>query len=200
MAGRPSIQPFKDSDGNWWFGNAFAANLLGITTQSLHNLKGGTWSPPHHSSPSSSGNQFSAKAFGAWMMDVYAKRVDRKKSRVQMPGFEELDGALDAADLSTRVNTATARLKEAQAQKAEIDAMEAMGSVVSAADVEKMWADTFSLVKTRMMKVPYAAATLIAPDMTQAEVQEIITDEVRRALTDAVEGRDVDADIVDEDE
>lgn len=199
MAGRPSIQPYKDSDGNWWFGNAFAANLLGITVQSLHNLKNGTWSPPAHSNPPTNGNHFSAKAFGAWMLNVYSNRVDRKKPETVMPGFEELDEALSAADLSTRVNKATARLKEAQAQKAEIDVMEAMGSVVSASDVERQWAETFSLVKTRMMKVPYAAATLIAPDMSAAEIQEIITDEVRRALTDAVEGRDAEADAVDED-
>ena len=200
MAGSPIIKPYKDSDGDWWFNNAMAANLLGMTVQSLANLRGGTWSPPVHGSPPSNGNHFRARDFGAWMMDVYSKRVDRKKSSgPRMPGFAELDGGLQQADLATRVNTATARLKEAQAQKAEIDAMEAAGSVLPVSEVEEKWSAVFSLIKTRMMKVPYACASNIADGMSQTEVQELIMEEVRRALNDAVDGRDVDADVVDED-
>lgn len=198
--GRPAIVPHKDDNGDWWFGTSFAAGLLSITTQSLKNMEGGAFAPPKHSNPPANGVMFNAKAFGQWMINIYSQKTHRKAPSVQMPGFEELNDQLSAGNTSSQLNRATLRLKVAQAEKAEVESLEAQGSVVMASDVEKSWADTLSLIKTRMLKVPYASASLIDGDMSASDIQAIIDEEIRRALNDAVDGIDPDADIVDEDE
>ena len=80
------------------------------------------------------------------------------------------------------VNSASARLKNAQADLAELKFSEAAGELVPAADVAREWADLLSIVRTKLMGLPTALKQEI-PSLSVAEVAKI-EDTIRALLED----------------
>lgn len=85
------------------------------------------------------------------------------------------------------IQKSRARLLELQADIAELDKAEREGVVIRAADVEMAWGQMVGNARARLLSIPKKLAARIAADMTMAEKEKAIEDEIHAALKELSE-------------
>ena len=75
-----------------------------------------------------------------------------------------------------------ARLTKLQADKADLELMEARGEVIRAEDVASTWADLVIAARSRLLAIP----TSLTPAVLAADKQNVVTELLRDAIEDAL--------------
>lgn len=157
---------FNIVDGDFALSQDAAAILGNVTVQTLNN-----WNKLESAPPRNADGTYSARQYGAWLS------THRGKKKVGAPAH---------AGTGDR-NQAEARLKEAQAIKAERENDVAEGLLIPIEDVESAWQDILMRVRSRLLKMPTALATILVGDTDIHSVQTKVKDAVYEALTELSE-------------
>lgn len=174
----------KDGRGQFLLTPDVACQVLGVSRASLAN-----WMREDNPPPQDPSGGYPAKDFGEWVRKRQTLKQGRGGSLPYLPpGVVIQDGAqkggLPSALAKKDYNAERTRKEAAQADKIEMENAVASGELIRAEDVEKGWADILSRVKTRMMRVPFAAARVVVGDDDMVSVQKKIADFVRDALSE----------------
>lgn len=143
-----------------------AGVLAGVSVQTLKK-----WEKQDNPPPRMSDGTYSAKLFGVWLS---TSRGDKKAGAPAHTG-------------SANKNDAEARLKEAQAIRAERENDVAEGLLVPSDMVETGWQDILMRVRSRLLRIPTAMATSLVGDMDINSIQDKLKDGVHEALSELSE-------------
>lgn len=182
---RPPGHRIQVVDGDCMIPSNIACALMGITTGTLTAWMKSDDPPPYDHGA----RAYPARALGEWMR---SKQIVRKGVGGQLP---YLPATVVIAPRSTGglpsalpeggkkdYNYERTRKERAMADKTEMENEITRGTVVSMAEVERAWSKILSNVKTRMMQIPYTAASIVTGDNDMTSVQSKIKDVVKDAL------------------
>ena len=82
-----------------------------------------------------------------------------------------------------------ARKDKELADKAALENQVRRGELVEAAQIGAKWAEILTRVRSRLARIPFAAAPLLFGVEDQVKVQIILEDQIRDALTELADGR-----------
>jgi phage terminase Nu1 subunit (DNA packaging protein) len=112
---------------------------------------------------------------------------------------EQYDANMDTSRQPANTD-AKKRYNEAQAQLKELLLKERLGQMVSIKSVEDVLADEYTRVRVRLLDIPRrVSAQIVAASGDVAQIERLLMEEVRGALTELSAARDEDED-EDEDE
>lgn len=157
---------FDITDGDFLLSQDAAAVLGNVTVQTLMK-----WGKQENPPPRNDDGTYSAKEFGAWLS------AHRGQKKAGAPGH------IGAGDR----NQAEARLKEAQAIKAERDNEIAEGKLIYIEDAESAWQDILMRVRSRLLKIPTSLAALLVGKTEIHEIQDMLKEGVHDALSELSE-------------
>lgn len=187
----------KVIDGNFMLPNEAVCILLGINSNTLTMWLRSDDPPPYDKMV----RGFPAKELGHWIRHNQTIRKSTGNSYPWLPKGVVLAGAVSnsggglpsALPSKKDYNFERTRKEAAAADKVEMENAVTRGELVSAADVEKGWANILSRVKTRIMQIPYTCAMVVVGDNDMASVQSKIKDAVKDALMElSADWRDIE--------
>lgn len=79
------------------------------------------------------------------------------------------------------------RLTKARADKAEVEADLAKGSVAELDDIAMAWESIVIEVRSRLLNIPHRATTRLVAERCEKKIKAILMDEVKSALTSLIE-------------
>jgi hypothetical protein len=189
----------KRFDNQFAINKDLAAEIAGVSSQTLILwMKDGTQTPP----PRNPDGTFPAREFGEWvrmhqtLRTVYGKHkymppgvafIEKPSVKVKIPtggGMPIPEEPQVGAALKINFNVEKARSERARAIKLETENDMLSGRLIEAETVEHHWSEILSRVRTRILKIPFAAAPVILGSDTVVQIQEIITGFVRDALAE----------------
>lgn len=168
-------------DGQAILPTGVVADLLGVTNQTLHRWQKSGEAPPTCTRPVKG---YPARDLGDWIRTVQAHHPTRSGGVSPQHPSSRGSSGLPPAVPKKDLNTERIRKEAAQADKIEMENQVMAGLLVRIEDVEKGWSDILSRVKTRMMRIPHAAAQVVVGDDNLISVQRKIMDFVRDALNE----------------
>ena len=86
-------------------------------------------------------------------------------------------------NLQIRKLAAQTEKLEAEARLLELELAAKKGELIEAISVEQEWQELIARTKTRMLGIPAAIAPALASETNATEVQNLLTKEIRRALS-----------------
>lgn len=140
-----------------------AAVLAGVSVQTLIN-----WKKKPNPPPTNPDATHSAREFGKWLQE---RKQTAKPAQVD-PGNGESRSAVET------------RLKLAQAIKAERENDVEAGKLIEIEGAVAAWQDILGRVRSRLLRIPYALAPLMASDSDPHSVQAKLKDAVADALSE----------------
>ncbi|MDK3074098.1 hypothetical protein QO034_13330 [Sedimentitalea sp. JM2-8] len=143
-----------------------AGVLANVSVQTMKK-----WEKQDNPPPRNADGTYSAKHFGIWLSTHRGNKQSGSKPKA---------GAADR-------NQAEARLKEAQAIKAERENEVAEGLLVPIEETVEGWQEILMRVRSRLLKMPTALAPLVAGDPELHSIQAKIKDAVYDALNELSE-------------
>ena len=152
-----------------------AAALAGIAYSTFRDLLREDDAPPRETD-----GTFRTDKFGEWIKRRAIKKHlgHRRNAPVDLDGSEALNPVQERA-----------RKDKELADKAALENQVRRGELVEAAQIGAKWVEILTRVRSRLARIPFAAAPLLFGVEDQVKVQVILEDQIRDALTELADGR-----------
>lgn len=182
-------------DGVHYIDKLLAAELAGITPQTLNNYRSKENPPPYHSEY----KMYPLKQFGVWMREHLMFRAaqggkSKYKELFRQRGYihrSEISGTdskiigglpgMDGVEIDITEDQ-DVRLKRLRADKLELEIRTRAGELIEADSVEIAFAEMISRTKMKLLGLPTSMSPLITGKDDTIEIQAIIEERVRAAL------------------
>lgn len=143
--------------------------LAGVSPARISQMKKEAFPPPANDD-----GQFPIVAAGAWLREFAVRRV-----RGDVKGDPKLDA-----------NMQLARKNAALADKTELENAQRRGELIEADSVKAEWETILMRVRTKLLQIPSMAAPVVSIETDPVEIQKIIDDHIRDALSELANDAD----------
>lgn len=159
-----------------------AAVLIGVSYSRLQQLLAQENPPPRNPDKTYPSDQL-----GEWIRQRAILSVTGTGKPGRPPG-QRNDDVLPEGTLSPVQERA--RKDKEQADKVALENAVRRGELVEAATVKKKWQDIMLLVRSKMLRLPFATAPLVVGQTDQWKIQGILEDQIRDALSELAAGEE----------
>jgi phage terminase Nu1 subunit (DNA packaging protein) len=151
-----------------------AAALAGLSVARLYQLANEDDPPPRE--PDS---RYRTDKMGEWI----ARRAIKK----HLGHRKNAPVDFDATDTLNPVQERARKDKEL-ADKAALENAVRRGELVEGSQIAAKWVEILTRVRSRLLRIPWAAAPLLVGEENQVKIQIVIEDQIRDALSELADG------------